>query len=577
MAIELKRRFLEDEIQEYATENSIDLDDAFMEWFYRLLFDLDETDLIPEDEMVDGSGERQIDIFSIEIDDSDQTSTIHLIQVKSSKGFSANVVSLMKAALDFIFQVPKQQIEQLANQRFRQKILEVRENIRAYGNNNVSVYCKFVTLGDDTDISEEAKENQKLILQQFGESSVFNDFRFDFVGVHELDRIVNLRRNRVRKISYDLPIVYDANRASIVEFDSAGVRSLLCTVSGFELAQLAQLEPRDAVFDANVRGNLGLGGRVNKSIYESSTNTEKAKLFWFMNNGITMVCDSFNIVRDPDAPMVKIQNLQIINGCQTTSSIRAAFENDELCSEVKIQLKLYESKDRVFVDNVVVATNNQNAIGTRDLYANDEIQILIQRRIEEDFDLYYERKRGEAKSANVPPARVIDLEKAGQAYIAIFKRQPTVSRAQKYKVFSKEYYSDVFEKGKPWQLAVAHELYKFSVNRGRQLSKELEPDNPMRNILNYGVFHITRVLWWVLENRSKLDTGSPKELINKIRSNNPEALTAYENAVSIITDVVKENNDSFVNLNNYFKKATSQQNINAHLSSIMEQERMSPE
>jgi len=156
---------------------------------------------------------------------------------------------------------------------------------------------------------------------------------------------------------------------------------LICTISGEELARLAQIEPRDAVFDANVRNSLGTGGRVNKGILSSATNPTEATRFWHMNNGITMVCDQFQLVRDPDKPMVKLTNLQIINGCQTTSTIRKAFEDDKLDPNVLVQLKVYASKDTDFVSNVVIATNNQNAIGTRDLYANDDIQKNIQLKI----------------------------------------------------------------------------------------------------------------------------------------------------------------------------------------------------
>ena len=230
------------------------------------------------------------------------------------------------------------------------------------------------------------------------------------MGVNELDRINNMRRNKGRNIDANIPIVYDANRPSIIEFDTAGVRSILCTVSGADLAKLAQIEPRDAIFDSNVRGNLGLGGQVNKSIYNTASNDGGAENFWFMNNGITMVCDDLSVVRDPDNPSVKVDNVQIINGCQTTSSIRSAFEDQKLSDKVKVQIKIYESKDQKFIDDVVIATNNQNSIGTRDLHANDEIQQLIQRKIEEDFGLFYERKRGEAKSAKIPKANVIGSE-----------------------------------------------------------------------------------------------------------------------------------------------------------------------
>lgn len=457
------------------------------------------------------------------------------------------------------------------NIKLIEKIENTRQLIRQYGNNSVSVYCYFATLADESDISEEAQENRENILREFKHSKVFADFDFHFIGINEIDRIHNLRRNSARKIDASIPIIYDANRPSIVEFDTGGVRSVLCTTKGSELAKLAQVEPRDAIFDFNVRGNLGLGGQVNKSIYETATDREKCESFWFMNNGITMVCDSLSIVRDPDCPTVKVTNVQIINGCQTTSSIRSAYEDGKLEEKVKVQLKIFESKDPKFVDDVVIATNSQNSIGSRDLHANDEIQQLIQRKIKEDFDLFYERKRGEAKSARVNKSNVISLEKAGQAFLAVFRNQPTVSRAQKYKIYSQEFYDAVFGKAEPWQLAAAHELYRYAETRGRRAYRDLSETDPSRNILNYGVFHICRISWWVLINEMDVSPKDPAAVMKILRSEGGLLEKSYERANEILSEIVNENNETLVNLNNYFKKSQSQQNINQYLRKLQDQ------
>lgn len=545
-------------------------DDAFMHWFYSVLFDVDVEE-VPEDELVDGAGERQIDIFRIEVDDSTQTVHIRLIQVKNTQGFSANVVSLMKIGIEFIFLAKKAEYQANPNAKLVEKIENARELIRQYGNNSLRVSCYFVTLGDEEGIAAEAVANKDNILRDFSDSGVFYSFDFHFIGVNEIDRINNLRRNIGRQIHANIPIVYDANRPSIIEFDTGGVRSVLCTVKGTDLAKLAQTAPRDAIFDANVRGNLGLGGQVNKSIYSTATNPQKSNSFWYMNNGITMVCSGLSMVRDPDSPSVRVENLQIINGCQTTSSLRSAFEDGELEPDVKVQVKIYESKDIEFVNNVVIATNNQNSIGSRDLHANDEIQQIIQRKIGDDFGLFYERKRGEAKSAGVPKSDVIGLEKAGQAYLAIFKNQPTVSRAQKYKVYSPEFYNDIYGKAQPWQLAAAHEIYRFAETKGRKAYRELDPDDPSRNILNYGVFHICRILWWVLVNELDMNPHDGAAAMAVSREENDLLETAYNRANTILSEVVDENNESLINLNNYFKKSQSQQNINQHLQWLLDE------
>jgi hypothetical protein len=49
------------------------------------------------------------------------------------------------------------------------------------------------------------------------------------------------------------------------------------------------------------------------------------------------------------------------------------------------------------------------------------------------------------------------------------------------------------------------------------------------------------------------------------REENDLLETAYDRANEILSEVVNQNNESLINLNNYFKKAQSQQNINQHL------------
>lgn len=127
----------------------------------------------------------------------------------------------------------------------------------------------------------------------------------------------------------------------------------------------------------------------------------------------------------------------------------------------------------------------------------------------------------------MPKSDVIGLEKAGQAYLAIFKNQPTVSRAQKYKVYSPEFYNEIYGKAQPWQIAAAHEIYRFAETKGRRAYRELAPDDPSRNILNYGVFHICRILWWVLVNELDMNPRDEAAAMAAAREENDLLETAY--------------------------------------------------
>ena len=565
MSFKLMKSLIDDDIDSFVEEYSFDEDEAFAHWFYNLIYDKARDNTIPDDEFVDGSDDKQIDVFKIEVDESANQVFIDILQVKNTEGFSGNIVTLMKAGLDLTFHTKRNVIRQNTNKRLVEKILEAKELILKLGSQSVHIRCLYVTRGNQNDVPDEVMRNREAIQSSF-DNGAFGSFTFELVGIQELHRLSNLMRSANRRVSYDLPIDYDSNRSSVIEFSLGGVKSLLCTVRGNELAKLAQSEPRDAVFDKNVRKSLGFLGAVNKNIYQSATDPELAQKFWFMNNGITMVCDGFDAVKDSDNPIVKIMNLQIINGCQTTSTIRKAFEDGKLDENVLVQLKLYASKDDSFVSKVVIATNNQNSIGSRDLCANDEIQSLIQQSIANEFGLFYERKRGESKSEGIAAPQVIYMDRAGQSYLAIFKMQPSVSRAGKNKIFEPNFYGDIYEKSQPWQLVVAHEIHRMVQGKAYQAKKVVEEFSTQWRVLSYGMFHISRITWWVMNNDSEIDLSDKKALVQAIKDKDNLLLEkAFNVAVGHLNLIVEANVEAEDQANNYFKSGSANTDINKYL------------
>jgi hypothetical protein len=388
------------------------------------------------------------------------------------------------------------------------------------------------------------------------------------VGAEELYDIWRQRNNAVRNIDQDISIVYDVNRASIIEYSADKYKAVVCTISGQEIARLAALDPTDAIFDMNVRGHLGTGGRVNASILETCQQDADAKTFWFKNNGITMVCKHLDVVKDPDEPVVKVRDVQIVNGCQTSVTLREAEKLGLLNSEVRLLAKIYEIDDGDLINRIVLATNNQNSIVSRDLYANDECQILIQERIESKLKLFYERKRGESKSKGRSRSDTIDSEKAGQAYLAIKKKLPTTSRAQKYRIYDTDLYVDIFKKSDPLQLALCYSIYEYCKKRGTKDAKALEKGSDKHSLLTYGVFHLSRVFAHFLFSGEELPSEE-KAIISAItilRSSkaNKDLDVLFNKAVQSCTRTLAK--AKAASANNYFKSQTSQGEITKALN-----------
>src|SRR5690606_7092599 len=124
---------------------------------------------------------------------------------------------------------------------------------------------------------------------------------------------------------------------------------------------------------------------------ETCSDEDTSYLFWFLNNGVTVVCDKVDPVTDPDNPHLKIENLQIVNGCQTSSSLAIAEQEGILQEDTTVILKVFETSDLDLVDKVVLTTNNQNKITNRNLRANDKIQRDLERAFE-IYSYFYERK-----------------------------------------------------------------------------------------------------------------------------------------------------------------------------------------
>ena len=567
MTLQLEQTIIEEQIEQAQSVVGCSTDEAFMHWSYSLFFESEDGE-VPTDELIDGSQEKHVDIIHIEDYPDDSHAKIYIIQSKNTMGFSSNSMILISNGLRWIFQQPKQDYENLGNSPLVAKIKEIRELRKNYGASNLDVQVLFITKGDTQTLSQEYHQERDSMLNKW--SSVnFQSFEVAEIGAKELVDRLNELEATTRKINEDIKVVYDVNRPSIIQFQSEGIRSFICTVPAYEIARVAGTEPKNAIFDKNVRRYLGLRGRVNSDIYYTCTNHETAQRFWFMNNGITMVCDKIDFTLDPDNPSIKVNNVQIINGCQTSLTLKQARDDGALCEEVYIQAKIFESTNQDFVNKIVLATNNQNSINHRDLYANDDKQILIQKIMEEQYQYYYERKANEFRDdKTIPKGRVVNNEKAAQAYLAIVKKKPTVARAQKYKIFTDEYYSELFEKAQVGHLLLAYLIYKLCADQGKIRSKTLDSSDLEHSVVTYGVFHVARVLGFLVFNSEtwpKQGSSKLNEKIKQFSDANNEAVKLYEQARDIMVDVLSKNEDKFTSPNNYFKSHGIQSHINVAL------------
>ncbi|WP_461520435.1 AIPR family protein [Porticoccus sp.] len=565
--IKIRQNWVEEEAESYAaaaTEAGAG-SDGFLMLGAALLLGCPVDEIDPED-IVDGGEDKQIDFIHIEDDQQKGHADILIAQSKSTKGFSSNTVVQIKNGLDWIFERPKKEVLSIANDNFKQKILEIRELRRDYGASNISVSVFHITNGDKSTLSKEYLDEAGALKLKY-ESLDFADFRFDQIGAHELVELINAEDRTKRKIDIEIPIVYDINRPSLMQFAQGDTKSFVCTVTGEALAVAGSSEPRDAIFDMNVRPYYGSTGKVNREIWETCTD-EESKRFWFLNNGVTLVCDSFDFNSDPDAPIVRIKNAQIVNGCQTTVTVREAYEKKSLRPETRVLLRIYATDNPSLVEKITLSTNNQNKITDRDLRANDPVQRDIEQLMHDKYGYFYERKNKQYRALKGPnKKKIVHSPKAAQAYLAIVRFKPSNARGYLNAIWS-DFYGEIFENASIPDLLVAYKIHQHCHQEALKTKELTLRSQAERDCRVYGAFHIARAMGHHLTNDlwGHANIGSVEKWLNELEGGKTLD-EIYSSSLALVVSLREEDEKEYLVPALYFKNTVSQRKLNAKLKS----------
>jgi hypothetical protein len=162
------------------------------------------------------------------------------------------------------------------------------------------------------------------------------------------------------------------------------------------------------LLEANVRSFLQARGKVNQGI--RNTIRDEPHMFFSYNNGLSATADAIEVEQtDLGLRLVRADNLQIVNGGQTTASLHAARKAfAEQLERVHVQMKLTivprEQSEQV-VPRISEYANSQNKVNAADFFANhpfhirtEELSRKVLARGEDgyrDTKWFYERARGQ--------------------------------------------------------------------------------------------------------------------------------------------------------------------------------------
>ncbi len=562
----LRLSIINDRLDDCIQSSGDEPDVAFMKLVFSILKDYSYDDLQPED-IVDGGEDKQMDVLSIDENPVSGTAEILVLQTKNSESFSSNALTLLGNGLSWVFEKPKAQYQNLSNVPLIRKIDEVREFRNRSGPSNMDVRVFFVTKGDVKKLSKEFKHEWDEIKSKY-QAGGFHHFSIDVLGAWELVEYLGEQERRQKQVDDVLPILYDRNKPSYVRYSAQGMIGYMCTVRGNDIARLVAGDREKSVFDLNLRRFYGVErGRVNPGIAATSSNANESHMFWFFNNGITIACDRCQVVDDPDNAHLKLTNLQIVNGCQTSMTLATMAQQGKLQDNVEVLVRIFETTDERFVGRVVLTTNNQNAINSRDLKANDSIQEDYQRAFSNLYNLRYERKPGEFKGLTREESKtVISNEKIAQAYLAIVKKKPTIARTQKYRIWDQEWYSELFPETTVEKHVLAYFIYDYCLKMKREALNKWQNDPIRYSIVSYGVFHLARVLAFKYTGKENWDDRAQTNIwIEEVRTNPNRLKRHYSPSITLIRNLIKNKPEWMENINNVFKAGDIEGAINREL------------
>lgn len=211
----------------------------------------------------------------------------------------------------------------------------------------------------------------------------------------------------------------------------------MCNVLSTSIIQLYNKYAGKGLFDLNIRKYIR-NTLVDSGI--KNTFDKDRENFWFLNNGIIIACQDFEI----DGDTIRLYDFSIVNGGQTTTLISTYKGNNT--KEFYVPCKIISTKDEragtVFFTKIAEATNSQKPIYARDLKSNAPEMLTLKRLLERE-DVFLEIKRGVKPNKNYK--YTIKNDELAQLILSFAYQRPGTSRSGKQKIFDNELYSKLFK------------------------------------------------------------------------------------------------------------------------------------
>lgn len=286
-------------------------------------------------------------------------------------------------------------------------------------------------------------------------------------------------------------------------------RTLVIALSTNELRDLYNRRGvKNALFNSNVRMALGGKTKINSGMLDSLTN--ESEEFFYYNNGVTATCSSYS----RNGNTVEIENLQVVNGAQTVSTIgntrHGADSGKVLFRIIETQEKYRKKND--FADKITKYQNTQNPVKASDFYSNEPLQLWLKANLAERVNkfraatrIWYQHKRGFFAS-NTNGQRM-DLETLAKLrHSCLYNPHMTYNSPKEF--WADDKYWEAFgrrgELVSAWteeELAEVAWMTTTFLNlraRAREIGKKSDRPNPERSYLSYLAIFATALTFQII-------------------------------------------------------------------------------
>lgn len=494
----------------------------FVAWYLRNIHNLDIYEA--KECVTDSANDKQIDAVYI----NDQETTIYIIQ---GKYYSGEYIDATPAREVFGAWGLLQNLESLqenANSKLKAKINEVSSAIdRGY-----SICFELVTTSTLTPQAiSDAESFNKLIIEN-------DELDAQFVIIDN-ETLECKYEDSIGKISECINYEFVLEDNKYLEMDVNGTKAVLAAIPLKDCVNIPGIKD-GRLFRKNVRQSLGNSNKINKGIAKA-LRKEPAD-FFFCHNGITAVCAEVDL----DGNLLKVKDLNIVNGCQSLSTI---FSNGETAKKSYgyILFKFYEMSDNEKVDKITNCTNSQSAVKARDLRSNDSVVLKLKKNYEHAYpNGYMVTKRGEIVDNTVyDENHIIQLTDLGKQLISWHSQRPILSYSETT-IFD-IHFNKIFKKDYPVEdIQALHELNKAILQKWT-IDNPLDMNETLFAMKSYAPMHHLYAVSVFFAEASGMSDMVPKPSVVLEQLKNNDMLDV------IISFAGKSLNSSFLNAQSKYK------------------------